>query len=44
MTAEKENGLYVVPYPDVCSVDEVSQSYFLGPIWQAYIRRELKIE
>ena len=37
VTAEKKNGLYVVPYPEVCSVDEVSQSYFFSPIFAWHI-------
>ena len=40
VTVEKENGLYVVTYPEVCSVAEVSQSYFSGPIFGRHILDE----
>ena len=33
---EKENGLYVVPYTEVYSVDEVSELFF-GPIFGRHI-------
>ena len=37
VTVERENGLYVVPYPEVYSVDEVSPSYFFGPIFGRHV-------
>ena len=37
VTAEKKDGLHVVPYPESCSVGEVLQSYFFGPIFRRHI-------